>query len=296
MPGPRLRYAQVDLSLFGDAKVRRLFRSTDEKDAYAAMGVWLDILLSSWASEERVSATDVLGPNAYDDLRRSLVSAGLLDDDERIPSGTWAKWWGSIEQERESARDRKRRQRESEREMSQMSRVTDRDKPGQAVTDGLSRSVFSSVLSSSLPFSEIGESEREEGPGDRSPGLDLTYYDLTARVMSPRQLAWARSLEEQYGLTTSVETMKRVYGDGHKVDSLLPDTSDALKLLANGKARRDEDEKAAREKQARHDRSERQQREMSEARDRAMSTDPRPLAELMPDIAQVFGKSKGGQA
>lgn len=83
--------------------------------------------------------------------------------------------------------------------------------------------------------------------------------------------------------------MEEVYAQTRNPDTLLRDTQDALQARRNEATKREEDDREERQRQARDDRSRRQLRELREQEARA-SADPRPLADIMPDIAERFGK------
>ena len=270
-----LRYAQVDIGLFGDPKVRRLFRRLEVERAYAAIGLWLDILLTSWTDEKPVRASEVVDPEAHAELLDALSAVGLLDADQRIPASAFRKWFGPIEQQRERWRKNKANQRMSTR-VPEDTRGHDEDTRGP-----------------SIPFSSIHlPSQEEEGESEGEPedGLDLTYNRLTGgRVPSDRQLKWLRSMEKDHGLQTAIRTMEEVYRATMDPDELLPNTQQALQARRNETAKREEREREARQEQARLDRSRRAIRDLEEAKERSERADPRPLAEMMPDIASMFG-------
>jgi len=290
-----LRYAQVDIGLFGDPKVRRLFRRLEVERAYAAIGLWLDILLTSWTDEKPVRASEVVDPEAHAELLDALSAVGLLDADQRIPASAFRKWFGPIEQQRERWRKNKANQR--------MSPEVPGGPRGHSVPEDIrsgigpvpedTRGHHEDTRGPSIPFSSIHlPSQEEEGESEGEPedGLDLTYNRLTGgRVPSDRQLKWLRSMEKDHGLQTAIRTMEEVYRATMDPDELLPNTQQALQARRNETAKREEREREARQEQARLDRSRRAIRDLEEAKERSERADPRPLAEMMPDIASMFG-------
>lgn len=100
--------ADIDTSLLDDPKIKALVRSVDMDDSSAARAIvlYVSVVLASWAHGERVPAVDAapiwLNIGLVD--VKSLVSLGLLDDDERIPNEAWETWYGPAQERRRIAR------------------------------------------------------------------------------------------------------------------------------------------------------------------------------------------------
>jgi hypothetical protein len=87
-------------------KFRRLFRTLDEVSYYAAVGVYVAIVLRAWAtaSREVESSLRLLLPGkAVEDL----LGVGLLDDGGALPVEVFDRWVGPVLAERTRDANRK---------------------------------------------------------------------------------------------------------------------------------------------------------------------------------------------
>ncbi len=100
--------ADVAVGLLDDDKVRRLWRLLGDQAAMCeAMTTHEAVLLASWGAGHRVTATSAVPLWLTPDPAtiHALVSVGLLDSRERIPSKAWASYFGPAAARRESARE-----------------------------------------------------------------------------------------------------------------------------------------------------------------------------------------------
>ena len=101
--------ADVDTGLLGDPKVRRLVRtSKDRQDAATTLLLYVSLILESWEHGERVTFDDGaplwwIGEDDADRLA-ALQRVGLLDQDGMIPERSWESWYGPARDRREVAR------------------------------------------------------------------------------------------------------------------------------------------------------------------------------------------------
>lgn len=195
-----LPYAQVATDLFADPKVRRLFRDADESIAYAAMGIFLDVLTSAWSKGSRDPTarerTELDVPVA------ALIRVGLLDGDGRIPEESWEKWWGPVRETRSRKSDAQARWRAKSRERESETAVDDRRYLQQSPSSPLFSSI-STVESSTDEDVSPARARSREGPGPvrwQVPGDVLDVYErLTTRVPAPGAMDWLDRLVSQYG-------------------------------------------------------------------------------------------------
>jgi hypothetical protein len=97
--------AQIESNLEGDPKLVRLSRSLGCEPYYAAMGVYLSIVLRAWATGTRdvdSNLMDLFPDNAVDNLK----GVGLLDDAGAIPADVFDAWPGRVARELADRQDR----------------------------------------------------------------------------------------------------------------------------------------------------------------------------------------------
>jgi hypothetical protein len=117
--------ADVDVGLFHDQKVIALARRLHNKMRTAAhVAVYTNLILESWAAGDRLSLDDALPAwwvASADDVRAELQAVGLIDDESRVPLGSWESWFVP-------AFDRREKRRESGAEGGRRSWQSRRDK------------------------------------------------------------------------------------------------------------------------------------------------------------------------
>lgn len=265
----RMDWAQVSLSLFADQKVRRLFHQQEELVARAAMGLWLDVLLTSWAEESREPADEViLDAEACKPLVEALQAAKLLDTHARIPEKTWDRWWGRVEERRASDRQRQQARRAST-----------------GVTAGHDVSHVTPVDSTvTSPSPSLSNSLEEESVRGGDALLEAAVVALGTISPTPKAMDWVDEMAEAYGQQPTITALMEAHkqGGSQKVLSRAQGILDRAKLEAgrNEKQRKQQElEEAKRHRRARI------HRPSPEA-----LADVRPLAELMPEVAQRLGK------
>lgn len=96
-------YANIDVGLFDDTKMKRLCRLLGDADRINnAIVLYVSAILASWSEASPASIEDSapLWTFAPDDIIDALKKVGLIDDDGRIPAESFDHWFGP-------ARDRK---------------------------------------------------------------------------------------------------------------------------------------------------------------------------------------------
>src|SRR4051794_39910577 len=104
--GGTRRYAEIDVAIAGDPRVRRLHRRLEARDWLAAIGAYVLVLAACWEGEERVGIRDAV-PEADDELVGWLASVGLIDATDLVRSDAWEAWFGPVRRYREAERERK---------------------------------------------------------------------------------------------------------------------------------------------------------------------------------------------
>jgi hypothetical protein len=116
--------ADVDVGLLTDPKVAALLRRVqDQHGAMDAIGLYLSLVLASWAAGDRLTLEEtapIWWTEPIDDLATDLVVVGLIDADHRIPEQAWASYflvaWERREKRRQSGAEGGRRSWESRRD------------------------------------------------------------------------------------------------------------------------------------------------------------------------------------
>lgn len=265
-----LRYAQVDISLFADTKVRKLFRHPDERMAYAAIGLWLDVLVQSWADESREPSGDKTTEDT--ELCDLLVSVGLFDEFHSIPAGSWTKWFAPVGERRRKWREDKQRQR-----------GVSVDIGGHGVDTrghGVDLTLRSSSTSLSLPR-EVQPREHSIAPAREGGDPLIDALGAAMQVVVPKQvsISWADNLAEKYGEDRTIAALGEASTmvEPHKVISTAEGLLERAAIEGERASKR---HREAEEQQARRDRSARAS-PSDEAR-----TDLRPLGDILPGLQQ----------
>lgn len=159
-----LTFAQLDVDIFADPKVRRLmFATSDPIRFYACMGAYVEVLTLSWANEEPAAVSDTAVPT---ELHQPLIDAGMLDQDGRLPREAFMRRLQPVIERRDGSRRRMAAKRERDGAL----RVGD----GALRVTNASRPL---PLPSRLPSGE-GESEGEDPlPALQWLAANVTYVD-----------------------------------------------------------------------------------------------------------------------
>jgi hypothetical protein len=97
----------VSTSIFNDGKFRRLARMHPEL-LTAGFTVYMAVLADSWGTGTRATIDDAwppLLPHFDQAVVDALMTVGLLDDEGRVPEGTWEAWYGPAKGRRQDKRD-----------------------------------------------------------------------------------------------------------------------------------------------------------------------------------------------
>jgi hypothetical protein len=89
--------ADIDVGLFDDIKVKRLWRLlNDPAKMHHAMILYVAAVLTSWAEAEPSSLIDAapVWTDVPDEIVAALKAVALVDDDGRIRSESFSRWFG----------------------------------------------------------------------------------------------------------------------------------------------------------------------------------------------------------
>lgn len=208
--------ADVDTSLFDDAKVKRLWRLVQPDAALmaTAMTLFEAVRLASWRAGQRVPAEDaapIWMPDPAPAIE-ALVGVGLLDTDGLIPPKTWSSWY-------EAAFARRERSRYQWRERQARRRARDVD------VTGPSREPSVPSVPSARPHTPP---RAYEAPPPDFVREGLPHLAFAAAVVEvgehitgrgilaagDKQLTELDRLVERHGIDDVVASMRLVAGDG----------------------------------------------------------------------------------
>lgn len=289
--GRSSRYAQIATGLFADPKVRKLFRRNEEREAYAAMGLWLDVVLDGWEKGER--SASAYERTEDETLILALRDAGLFDAEGRIPESSWEKWWGPVAEAKRARADVQRRYRER-------SHAPKTSRDGHETSRDISRRVSESpsLLSiSSISLSSTEEIQSEDEPPARArharetgsfppafyvdeqrvihgpvPSLDVldVYERLTTRVPPTGAMDWLDRLVGEYGAERVTRALADEWTERPETRNFLSRTERALHREETKLAERELEEERVRDVRAREEREATRKRDQ----ERALALDP----------------------
>lgn len=264
----RAAYSRVYWSIIDDPKFANVY------DDDRALAAWLRLLLvadQAWPASAHLPTT----------VRRQavavLVGSGLVD----LQAGGRYRIHG-LDAERTRRKDAATRQ-PTGRDPSGSQQGPNRDPDGPDTT-GLSRERDETRKDETSQAETVGR-EALDGP--------LAYYELTGKYPphnSPLS-AWTTRLAEEYGAEAFQSALASEYTVNRNLADLLSRTESRLAKNADAVRAEYTARKAAEREQAQRDRLLSARAEEDARRERIASQAPKPLAELMPDVAKHLGRS-----
>ncbi|MGD0247805.1 MAG: hypothetical protein ABSB75_02015 [Candidatus Limnocylindrales bacterium] len=101
--------ADTDTGMLSDPKILTLARQLrDPIRTGAAIALYDAVRLASWKAGRRLTLEETVPGwwlDPFDELAAALVSAGLIDDEHRIPAHAWESWYGPARDRRQRLRD-----------------------------------------------------------------------------------------------------------------------------------------------------------------------------------------------